>query len=72
MLTWQHVLPERQVEVVEDVALCVYIVEALGGEAQRALIVHHDLQNLCEEVWPSYHVCIKHDHHLHAHPGIFC
>ncbi len=37
--TWQDVLPEGKVDVVEDVAVWPYVVVALGGEAQRHVVV---------------------------------
>ncbi len=38
-LTRQNVLPEAQVDVVEDVAIRAHVVVALGSQAQRAALV---------------------------------
>jgi hypothetical protein len=56
--------PEGQVEVVEDVGLRVDVVEALRREAQRDVVVQHDLEDLGEEVGLGDHVGVEHDHDL--------
>jgi hypothetical protein len=56
--------PEGQVEVVEDVGLRVDVVEALGRQAQRDLVVEHDLQDLGVEVGLGNHVGVKDNHDL--------
>lgn len=44
--SWQHILPELLVDVVEYVCIGVYVVEGLGGQAQGALIIPHGLKDL--------------------------